>query len=175
VAQYLGFYNGKTRAVRGIPHELTTRIEAEGGSDGFGDYMMAEASNHPLTLHRFPFNPEIVKIIADEMAAETSIEALLHARVVGTIDEAENLDGVIIETVKGRRALSAGVIVDGTGDGLLAERAGAAIQPSEDGGERQPNALCFRLSNVDAATFRALPRDFKRDKAREGIANGELF
>ncbi len=174
VAQYIGFFNAERRAVAGLPDELTRRIEAAGGSDGFGDYMMAEAAANPLTLRRFPFNPEIVKMVADEMADEAGIETLFHARVVGVLKDAGIVGGVIVETIEGRRAHAAPVIIDATGDALIAERAGVGMQP--DGmGERQPNTLCFRLSNVDVPAFRALPREFKREKAREGIATGELF
>ncbi len=107
VAQYIGFFNAERRAVAGLPDELTRRIEAAGGSDGFGDYMMAEAAANPLTLRRFPFNPEIVKMVADEMADEAGIETLFHARVVGVLKDAGIVGGVIVETIEGRRAHAA--------------------------------------------------------------------
>src|SRR6185436_252108 len=44
VAQYVGFYNGETQAVWGLPFELVRRVIAAGGSDGFNKYMMAEAA-----------------------------------------------------------------------------------------------------------------------------------
>src|SRR6185436_9332445 len=43
VAQYVGFFNGDTQAVWGIPHELLERIIKAGGSTGFGTYTMGEA------------------------------------------------------------------------------------------------------------------------------------
>lgn len=177
VAQFVGFFNGEVQAVWGLPFEFTRRIQEAGGSDGFAPYTMAEAAADPLTLHRFPFNPEIVKMVADDMAAEAGIDVLLHASVVDVLAEGGSIGGVVTESISGRKAHAAPCVIDATGDAVIAERAGVAMQDQApgDGHARQPNALCFRLSNVDVAAFRALSREFKREKALQGIASGELF
>ena len=41
VAQWVGFFNGDTRVVGGIPYELTERVRKLGGSEGFTRYVMA--------------------------------------------------------------------------------------------------------------------------------------
>lgn len=176
VAQYVGFYNGDTQAVWGIPYELVGRIRQAGGSDGFGTYTMAEAAANPLTIHHFPFNPEIVKIVADEMVAEAGVRVVLHSHVVSVVREGNTVKGVIVETVAGRKAYAARVVIDATGDAVVAHGAGVEMHADMGpGGRRQPNTLCFRLSNVDVKRFRALPRETKRALALEGIENGELF
>ena len=176
VAQYVGFYNGDTQAVWGIPYELVGRIMQAGGSDGFGTYTMAEAAANPLTIHHFPFNPEIVKIVADEMVAEAGVHLVLHSQVVAVVREGKTVKGVIVETISGRKAYAARVVIDATGDAVVAHGAGVEMQEDTgEGGRRQPNTLCFRLSNVDVKRFRALPRETKRALALEGIENGELF
>lgn len=177
VAQYVGFFNGDTQAVWGIPFELTQRIKAAGGSQGFGTYIMAEAAATPLPLHHFPFNPEIVKMVADEMAEEAGVNILLHAQIVGAYHEAGVVKGVIVETISGRKAYAARVVIDATGDAVVAQSAGVPMQDTDLAfrESRQPNTLCFRLSNVDAPKFRALPRETKRALALEGLESGELF
>jgi FAD-dependent oxidoreductase family protein len=176
VAQYVGFYNGETRAVWGIPSELTQRIVDAGGSDGFGTYMMAEAAATPLTIYHFPFNPEIVKIVADEMAAEAGVRVILHAQVAAVVREGRTVKGVVVETVAGRKAYTARVVIDATGDAVVAHGAGVEMQrDTGEQGRHQPSTLCFRLSNVDVKRFRALPRETKRALALEGLASGELF
>jgi len=174
VAQYVGFFNGDTQAVWGIPYELVRRIMDARGSDGFGSYTMAEAAANPLTIHHFPFNPEIVKIVADEMAEEAGVRVVLHSQVVSVVREAKTVKGVIVETVSGRKAYVARVVIDATGDAVVAHGAGVEMQ-KDTGDGRQPSTLCFRLSNVDVKRFRALPRETKRALALEGIENGELF
>lgn len=176
VAQYVGFYNGNTQAVWGIPYELTRRIIEAGGADDFGHYTMAEAATNPLTIHHFPFNPEIVKIVADEMADDARIDTLLHAQICDVEKNGDTIAGIAIETLSGRRVLRGKVFVDATGDAVLAHAAGAPmLDEGEDGPARQPMTLCFRLSNVDVAAFRALPRERKRALALQGIRDGELF
>ena len=177
VAQYVGFYNHNTQAVWGIPYELTRRIIEAGGSDDFGHYTMAEAAANPLTIHHFPFNPEIVKIVADEMADEARVDVLLHAQICGVVKDGERIAGVSVETISGRRDITGEVIIDATGDAIVAHAAGIPMldEAEEDRRSRQPMTLCFRLSNVDVPTFRALSRDTKRALALKGIRDGELF
>ena len=54
VAQYVGFYNGNTQAVWGIPYELTRRIIEGGGSTGFGHYIMGESGSQSRHDPSFP-------------------------------------------------------------------------------------------------------------------------
>lgn len=177
VAQYVGFYNGDTQAVWGIPFELTRRIMAAGGSEGFNRYVMAEAAAHPVVIHHFPFNPEIVKMVADEMAEEANVHVLLHSQIVGAIHENGAVKGVIVESIGGRKAYTARVTVDATGDAVVAHNAGVAMLDTDPTfrNKRQPNTLCFRLSNVDVVRFRALPREQKRALALQGLGSGELY
>ena len=176
VAQYVGFWNGDTQAVWGIPYELVERIIAAGGSEGFGAYTMGEAAASPLTINRLPFNPEVVKIVQDEMAEEAGIEFLLQTSVVAPLHDGNRITGVVVENIAGRKAYRARVVVDATGDAILAHRMGVPMQPDDasQGRRPQPATLVFRLSNVDVARFRALSRGFKREKVREGLARGEL-
>lgn len=176
VAQYVGFFHDGRQCVWGIPFELTERIKAAGGSDGFGSYTMAEAAASPITIHNFPFNPEIVKIVADEMLAEAGGTALFHAAISGVEMTDGAVTGVEVETVSGRRVFRAPVIVDATGDATVAHLAGAAMHGADLAAEgRQPNTLTFRLSNVDVRRFRGIPREEKRAIALAGIESGELF
>ncbi|MCC2099320.1 MAG: FAD-dependent oxidoreductase [Hyphomicrobiales bacterium] len=177
VAQYVGFYNHNTQAVWGIPYELTRRIIEAGGSEDFGHYTMAEAAANPLTIHHFPFNPEIVKIVADEMTDEAGIDILLHAQICGVVMDGDTVAGVSVETISGRRDITGKVIIDATGDAIVAHAAGIRMLDEEDADRqsRQPMTLCFRLSNVDVPAFRSLPRDRKRALALKGIQDGELF
>ncbi len=177
VAQYVGFFNHNTQAVWGIPYELTRRIISAGGSDDFGHYTMGEAAENPLTIHHFPFNPEIVKYVADELAGEAGADVLLHAQICDVLTANGAVGGVVAETISGRREFSGKVVIDATGDAIVASAAGVPmLQDSVDNpAARQPMTLSFRLSNVDVAAFRRLPRQRKRALALKGIQSGELF
>ncbi|MDB5503767.1 MAG: FAD-dependent oxidoreductase [Tardiphaga sp.] len=178
VAQYIGFFNHGIQAVWGLPFEFTQRIVAAGGSEGFTKYMLAEASANPVPIHNFPFNPEIVKWVADEWAEEAGVEVALHANVTAVLKDGDRVGGVIVEDVAGRRAYRARVVVDASGDATPSYLAGVTMRAPEDEGQhggRQPQSLVFRLSNIDVARFRAIPRDTKRALALEGVRRGEIF
>jgi len=177
VAQYIGFYNRDTRVVGGLAHELTRRILALGGSDGFNRYVLAEASATPLPLINFPFNPEIVKIAADELAQESGVSIHLHSQVVRPLLADGRVEGLVIENGSGRCALRAKVVVDATGDAAVAAASGVPCVGTEPelAKNRQPCTLVFRMSNVDVKRFRALPRDEKRAIALEGLREGRIY
>ncbi len=178
VAQYIGFFNHGVQAVRGLPFEFTQRIVGAGGSDGFARYVLAEAAANPVEIRNFPFNPEIVKWVADEWADEAGVETRLHADVVGVLKEGDRVSGLIVEDVAGRRAYRGQVIIDATGDATPSWHAGVPMMTPEDDadhGARQPQSLVFRLSNIDVARFRAIPRMEKRALALKGIQQGEIF
>lgn len=177
VAQWVGFYNRDTRVVGGLPYELAQRVRRMGGSDGFNRYVMAEASASPIPLLNFPFNPEIVKIAADEFAQDAGVEIMLHSLIVGPLLGERRVEGVVLENASGRAALRAKVVVDATGDASLAAASGVpcAGEEAEMRRRRQPCTLVFRMSNVDVRRFRALPREEKRALALEGVRAGRIF
>ena len=175
VAQWLGFYNGETRAVGGLPLEFAERVMARGGARGFENYVLAEATAQPLRLKRLPFNPEVVKLVADELMLESGASSLLHARIAGATSAGGRIAGIEIETSGGRIEVGASCFVDATGDAVIGRCAGAPLRGVEPGEHRMGMSLVFRLSHVDVAAFRALTREEKRAVALEGIAAGELF
>lgn len=177
VAQWVGFFNRDTRVVGGLPYEMTERVRRLGGSKGFARYVMAEASSQPVAMYNLPFNPEIVKIAADRLVMEAGVSLMLHTRVVCPIRQDGRVEGVVVEHIGGRSAIRAGVVVDATGDGALAAACGAewASEASHDRRSRQPCTMVFRMSNVDVARFRALPREEKRAIALAGLEAGRIF
>ena len=175
VAQWLGFYNGEECAVRGLPLEFADRVVKRGGSIGFERYVLAEATTNPLPLRRFAFNPEIVKILADELVVESGAAALLHSRVVSLEKRADRIVSVAIETEGGRLTIAGRCFIDASGDAVLARHAGAACIGVPAGEHRMGMSQVFRLSGVDIDAFRAVSRADKRAVALAGIASGDLF
>ncbi|MPS29893.1 FAD-dependent oxidoreductase [Pigmentiphaga sp.] len=173
VAQWVAFFHGETRVVGGIPFELAERVQAAGGSDGFHRYVMGEAAGTPFPLRVLPFNPETVKWVLDGVVNEAGVDVLLHTAFARALVQDGSMAGVTVETVQGRLALLAPVVVDASGDALVCASAGVPSQ--DDGGERQPCTLSFRLSNVDVARFRAVPPDERRARVLGGLQRGELF
>jgi glycine/D-amino acid oxidase-like deaminating enzyme len=177
VAQWIGFFNRDRQVVGGIAHELTQRVVALGGSEGFKQYLMAEASASPIPLVHFAFNPEIVKIACDRLVESSGVTLRLHSRVVAPLQVEGRVSGVVVEDGSGRSAFLGKTVVDATGDACVAHAAGVQFADPEVASLRQaqPFTLMFRLSNVDVASFRAIPRERKRELALEGLAEGRIF
>ena len=175
VAQWVGFFNREVRVVGGLPFELAERVRQAGGSDGFRRYIMGEALSNPLPLINFPFNPEIVKITADEFAGGAEVDVLLQSQVAQPIVNDGRVEGIVVQNVSGRSALGASYVVDATGDAAVAAASGVPLADTDfDAHGRQPCTLVFRLSNVDVPRFRAMPREVKREIALAGVKSGDL-
>ena len=177
VAQWIGFFNRNRQVVGGIAEELAKLVVKLGGSEGFKQYVMAEASASPISMVHFAFNPETVKIACDEIAMGAGVSLRLHSRVVAPILVGDCVKGVVVEDAGGRSAVSAKVVVDATGDACVAHAAGVELADPEVKSRRdgQPFTLMFRLSNVNVPAFRAIPREEKRALALRGLAEKRIF
>lgn len=93
------------------------------------------------------------------MTREAGVDVLLHSRVVGPLMEGNRVAGLLLENVSGRRALRSRMLVDATGDAVIASAAGIPYVGEEPDlrDQRQPLTLVFRMSNVDVRAFRAIP------------------
>jgi hypothetical protein len=92
--------------------------------------------------------PETVKIVALNMLLEAGVQLHLHNWVTDVIKEGDRVIGIITESKSGRRAFHAKALVDTTGDGDVAARAGARFAMG-DNGRLQGVSLRFRIGHID--------------------------
>jgi len=138
---------------------------------------MAEVTPAPLTVHAFPFNPEIAKIAMDELVIEAGVQILFHMQYLRVAMKEQRMEGVLVQSIAGPLQVGAKVTVDATGDAMLAKDAGAELTGEEEAfrKERMPLTLVFRLADVDVPRVRALPREEKRRIVLKGLEAGELY
>jgi hypothetical protein len=92
-----------------------------------------------------PFDPETFKFIALEMLDDAAVSFLLHAMATA-FSPGSGTSGVVFETKSGTLVIEARFIVDCTGDGDIAARAGAEYEVGrERDGLTQPMTLMFRM------------------------------
>lgn len=85
-----------------------------------------------------------------KMLEEAGVKVQLYTQVVDAIVEDGCVKGVITESKSGREVILARVVIDATGDGDVAARAGAAFELGREGDHVcQPVTLMFRLGGVD--------------------------
>lgn len=93
---------------------------------------------------------EALKSVLLRKLDEAKVGLRLYTFACDAIMEGTRIRGVVCESKTGRRALLAQVVIDCTGDGDIAARAGAAYQLGREGDQVcQPVTLMFRIGGVD--------------------------
>ena len=143
--------------ITGIAQELIVEISRESGSD-------MEAVNHTFAhRHRKPtyregglgcywlnINPDMMKIVLERKLCATGVKLLYHCSAVYPIMEKDAIRGIYIESKSGREAILAQIVIDCTGDGDIACRAGADFQIGDpETGLCQPGSLLFTAARAD--------------------------
>lgn len=148
--------NGRlTKVVRGVGDELLARIAKL--PDAATRY--AAGKPDPTT------DPEITKLVMDEMIAEAGVKMFFHSWVADVVLDGEAVRGVVIESKAGRQAVLARVVVDASGDGDVFAAAGAEHEQ-----RLHAVGLVHRLGNVDRADLAKLQEaGFKNLGAEEPL------
>ena len=96
------------------------------------------------------FDIERMKLLLEQMLAEAGGASWYHSLVVDTIVENGRVRGAIVESKSGREAVLAKVVVDCSGDGDAAARAGVPFQLGRLGDSAcQPLTMMFEIDGVD--------------------------
>jgi len=140
----------------GFPREFFARLAAEQGA------ALGEA---------VPWDIEAYKWTAMSFLKEAGAELLLYTWVSEPIMEAGRIAGVVVENKSGRQAILARTVIDTTGDGDVAARAGAAfVKGREEDGAMRPVTVMGRIGNIDLGAMleyqAAHPGDFVDDDGR---------
>ncbi|MBR6932407.1 MAG: FAD-dependent oxidoreductase [Bacteroidales bacterium] len=137
--------NGK-QCIRGYAQDLIDRLAARGCA---GPHVPCK--NHmSLTI----IDPEEVKTVALEMMEEAGVEVLMYVFCSDVIMDGNTVKGVIIESKAGREVIFAKTVIDCTGDGDVATRAGVEMHKGDENGGMQPPTLMYSVRKVDMARFR---------------------
>ena len=94
-------------------------------------------------------NPSVFKLIVLQMAKEAAVRLLFHSQVAEVLMEGNGLAGVRMANKGGIQSARAQVIVDATGDGDVAARAGVPFEKGREDGYLQAVSLNFELAGVD--------------------------
>lgn len=136
--------------VAGVTARLVERLIRNGGA-------IAPSEE---TGYVVPFDPEIFKLVALDLLDEAGVRFLFHALATDVFSPHDRAEGVVFETKSGPVLIRAHVIVDCTGDGDIAVRAGADYEVGRDAdGLVQPMSLMFRVAQFNRFEFLAYVAD----------------
>lgn len=143
----------------GFPREFFSRLAEEQGA-GLGDVV--------------PWDIEAYKLTAMDLVLESGAQVLLYTWVSEPLVNAGRIDGVIIENKSGRQAVLAKTVIDTTGDGDVAARAGVPfVKGREEDGAMRPMTVMGRIGNIDLERFKNYidthPEDFSQDDGRRVV------
>jgi hypothetical protein len=153
---YNGFRNQRPpdalQTVKGIPAEYIAELIRLGGVTEVDPYPHAK---HDLRAGDLPycigFDAEAAEIAALNLLVKEGVKLRLHSWVVGPMLEGTRVIGIIVESKSGRQAIAANVVVDATGDGDVAARAGAPFAGPASRGDRMGMSLMYQLGGVPAS------------------------
>ncbi|MFN2230762.1 MAG: FAD-dependent oxidoreductase [Anaerolineae bacterium] len=150
---------GQEPIIEGIFREVVDRMVDLGqavdpaGVKGFTAYGGYHRYGHE---HVTPFDPEALKVVAQEMALEAGVTLRFHTFFLDSLTKEATIAGVLCASKAGLEAFRAEVVIDTTGDGDVAARAGAPYEVGRPAdGRLQPVSLFFRVGNVDDAAVQA--------------------
>jgi hypothetical protein len=150
---YNGFRNQRSpealQTVKGIPAEYIAEIVRLGGIAQDDPY---PKSKHDTAKGDLPycigFDPEAAKIASLNLLKKEGVTLRLHSWAVGPMLDGSRVIGVIVESKSGRQAIAADIIIDATGDGDIAARAGAPFMSPADKGDRMGMSLMYVLGGM---------------------------
>ncbi|MDD5483366.1 MAG: FAD-dependent oxidoreductase [Kiritimatiellae bacterium] len=106
---------------KGIMKEFLDRLEKKNG-------IIQKFFNPVTNGWLIGFSVDRFKMLAAEMLEEAGAKLLLHAWIADAVVKDRALKGVIVESKSGREAVLAKIVIDATGDGDVAARAGCAYE-----------------------------------------------
>lgn len=146
----------------GVMSELLHRLEEAGGR-------VRRADGTPTP----GYDPEIMKLVLEQMCLEAGVTVRLHTRVVAAlVSPAGRLTHVVTESKSGREAWAAAAFVDATGDGDLAAAVGCGFDMGAPGtGKAMPMTLMVLVSGISADEVRPF---INGEGAPWGVPHGAL-
>lgn len=110
----------------------------------------AEKNYFDTGLEKKYIDPELLTLTYIEMLEEADVTTLLYTSFCDVIMEKNTVTGVLCHNKSGFSAYYADAIIDASGDGDVAEKAGVEyIKGRESDGKMQPVTLMFKVGGVD--------------------------
>ncbi|MBQ0081296.1 MAG: FAD-dependent oxidoreductase [Alistipes sp.] len=128
------------QVVKGAAQKFIDRLKAKNAA--------SEHKRCKLHMSLTIIDSEEAKTTAWEMMDEANVKVMCYTFVSDAIVENGQIKGVIIESKRGREAILAKTVIDASGDGDVAARAGVEYHKGDDKGGMQPPTLMYCMRGV---------------------------
>ena len=136
------------QTVKGIPQEIILELNKIDGL-GKSPYPQKQYSTIKGDLcYSYCIDPEKLKYVTLKLVHEAGVEILFHTYFSDTIMEGNVLKGIIVENKSGRLALYSKVVIDASGDGDVAARAGAPFWQAKPKDIALKDGLMYKIAGL---------------------------
>ena len=155
--------NRGEQIIAGILEETHHRLEKEGHA------LPYPKPEDRYFMYSYAFvDPDWWGLLIFQMMTENKVELLLHSLAVDVVKEGDAVKGVIVENTSGRMAVMGKVIIEATGEGDIAVRAGVPFTKIDRTKEEiDPPSITFHMDGVDwdkvTAYMKENPEEFVMD------------
>ncbi len=171
--------DGENMIIKGLFSEIVDRLVKKGGAVHPSQVRMGTAFTSWIQTghdHVTPFDPEMLKLVLDEMLEEAGVQVLYHTAFTEPVMENKKVTGVILHSKSGFERIITKVVIDCTGDGDVAYRAGVTCELGDEKRNLiQPATLFFRICNVDTGAVEADIEKNKKNFYRKDGVNYRSF
>lgn len=157
VSHFSAFLDSQgSQMVFGIVDEIVQRLVQAGGSVGL------IRSGKGMVHHE----PEVLKAVLEKLAIEAGVELLYYVDFERALMNGSTMQGVELRTRNGIETFLAKMVIDATGDALVAISAGADFDRAELG-RVMSAGLMFTIGNVDVPALAQFIRDHPEEFSGE--------
>ena len=157
VSHFSAFLDARgEQIVFGIVDEIVQRLVRAGGSVGL------IRSGKGMVHHE----PEVLKAVLENLALEAGVELLYYADFHRALINDQIVHGVEVRTRHGIESFRAQMVIDATGDALVAISAGAEFDRAEPA-KVMSAGLMFTIGNVNVLTLAQFIRDHPEEFSGE--------
>jgi len=153
------------RVVGGIGWEVAERLQALG--------MAFERPNTYGAGTGVTYDPEVLKVLWEQLAQDANVEVLLHSWATGVVQQAGRLSAIRIWNKGGESMLEADAVIDASGDADVCAMAGVPYEDARSTPNLQSLSTIFRVANVDMDSASLLPKAELWAKMRQAAESGE--
>jgi hypothetical protein len=121
------------------------------------------------------YDHEIAIFTLLQMLQEAGVNLLLKATALAPVLENEKVTGVIYYDKSGQNLITTRVLIDCSGDGYIAAKAGVPFEKGDEAqGQMMAVSLTFFMVNVEADKIEEYDDPYFTKYAQKGIASGRL-
>jgi hypothetical protein len=121
------------------------------------------------------YDHEIAIFTLFEMLQEAGVKLLLNATALEPILDENKVTGVIYYDKNGKNTISTKVLIDCSGDGYMAAKAGVPFEKGDEAqGQMMAVSLTFSMGNVEVDKIEEYDDPYFTKYAQKGISSGRL-